>query len=359
MSTAGVSAAGAAGVLELAAAFALPLAFAAGEVASIAVLNASVTVEKETPLDVDPGFLTVTDLNPIDEESYNENLEEHLQSLARDGVQALFASLFTLPTRTSPDGPLAQLPPPITQLPRSKPLPKPKPQTKWEAFAAAKGIQHKIRDKKEWDEERQEWVNRWGRSGKNKQIEEQWITEVPLNAGEITFYHCVVVHTILTLRPDADYDPRKVSRDARKERVAKNEKKHAQNVARAVAASNPREARKNEIEKTLATTRMSTASMGKFDKNLDGEKKIRGIKRKFDPTEKSVSDEAKASVALLSRLESDSKKTRREPQAEESVLNTRKAVRFASKGRGGLAMGRETSGGRGRGGRGRGRGGKR
>ncbi|KAG6845422.1 hypothetical protein H0H87_009329 [Tephrocybe sp. NHM501043] len=308
---------------------------------SHAAKYASVTVEKETPLDVDSGFLTVTDPNPIDEETYNENLEEHLQSLARDGVQALFASLFSLPTRSSPDGPLAQLPPPTTHLPRSKPLPKPKPQTKWEAFAAAKGIQHKIRDKKEWDEERQEWVNRWGRNGKNKQIEEQWITEVPLNA-------------------DADYDPRKVARDARKERVAKNEKKHAQNVARAIAASNPREVRKKEIDKTLATTRISTASMGKFDKKLDGEKKIRGVKRKFDPTEKSVSDEAKASVALLSRLESDSKKTRREPREEESVLNTRKAVRFASKGQGGLALGREsTGGGRGRGGRGRGRGGKR
>jgi hypothetical protein len=30
----------------------------------------SITVEKETPLEVDPGFLSVTDLNPIDEESY-------------------------------------------------------------------------------------------------------------------------------------------------------------------------------------------------------------------------------------------------------------------------------------------------
>jgi len=113
----------------------------------------------------------------------SENLEDHLKSLARDGVQALFSSLFTLPTLPSPDGPLAQLPPPTTQLPRAKPLPKPKPQTKWEAFAAAKGIQKKVREKKVWDEEKQEWVNRWGRDGKNKQVEEQWITEVPLNAG--------------------------------------------------------------------------------------------------------------------------------------------------------------------------------
>lgn len=84
----------------------------------------------------------------------------------------------------------------------------------------------------------------------------------------------------LTVLLDADYDPRKVARDARKERVAKNEKKHAQNVARTNTASNPRDARKRDIEKTLATTRISTASMGKFDKKLEGEKKVRGVKRK-------------------------------------------------------------------------------
>jgi regulator of ribosome biosynthesis len=86
---------------------------------------------------------------------------------------------------------------------------------------------------------------------------------------------------------DVDHDPRKVARDARKERIAKNEKKHVQNVARATGSTgaapsnmHPREARKNDIEKTLATTRISTASMGKFDKKLEGEKKLRGMKRK-------------------------------------------------------------------------------
>lgn len=68
-----------------------------------------------------------------------------------------------------------------------------------------------------------------------------------------------------------------MSRDERKVRIAKNAKQHAQNVARATAASNPR---KREIEKTLATTRVSTASMGKFDKKLEGEKKMKGVKRK-------------------------------------------------------------------------------
>jgi hypothetical protein len=72
-----------------------------------------------------------------------------------------------------------------------------------------------------------------------------------------------------------DHDPRKVARDARKERISKNEKKQQQNITR--ANGNPR---KMEIEKTLATTKISTASMGKFDHQLDGEKKTRGVKRK-------------------------------------------------------------------------------
>ena len=115
-------------------------------------------------------------------------------STARDGAQALIAALFSSPTTSSPDGPLAQLPPPTMQLPRAKPLPKPKPPTKWEQFAKAKGIQKTRRDKKVWDEEKQEWVNRWGWKGANKDKEVQWLTEVPANAGtsNLTF-SCRVV----------------------------------------------------------------------------------------------------------------------------------------------------------------------
>ncbi|KAF9057881.1 ribosome biogenesis regulatory protein-domain-containing protein [Panaeolus papilionaceus] len=280
----------------------------------------SVTVEKETPLEVDAGLLMVTDLNPIDEESYNENREEYLQSLARDGVQALFSSLFSLPTKQSPDGPLAILPAPVYQLPRAKPLPKPKPPTKWERFAAAKGIQKTIRDRKVWDEERQEWVNRWGHNGKNKEVEEQWIHEVPANA-------------------DVDFDPIKAARDARKARVSKNEKQRLQNIARA----GPQQKRKDEIDGTVATARVSTASMGRFDKRLEGEKKLRGVKRKFEPTEASAEAEKKSSLNLLAKMESDSKKMRSVPVDDESVLNVRKAVKFASKGRGGVALARGSS----------------
>ena len=83
---------------------------------------------------------------------------------------------------------------------------------------------------------------------------------------------------------DADFDPSKEARAARKERVAKNDRQRLQNLAQTQkerpTAMGAHVDRKREIDRTLATTRTSTASMGKFDRVLDGEKKLRGVKRK-------------------------------------------------------------------------------
>ncbi|KAJ3569090.1 hypothetical protein NP233_g5285 [Leucocoprinus birnbaumii] len=275
---------------------------------------------------LDPGYLTVTNTEPIDVDLYKCILSQTKTStnISNKTLETLpkssYGALFSLPTTSSPDGPLAILPPPALLLPREKPLPKPKEPTKWEKFAAAKGIQKTKREKKVWDEEKQEWVARWGWKGKNKEAESQWLHEVPANA-------------------DADHDPRKVARDERKARVAKNERQRLQNLAHAAGPSGDR---KKEIDRTLATTRVSTASMGKFDRQLDGEKKPRGIKRKFDPAEASAEQEKKNALTLLSQMDSDSRKMRSGPLTkEEGVLNVRKAIRSASKGQGGVALGRK------------------
>lgn len=72
----------------------------------------------------------------------------------------------------------------------------------------------------------------------------------------------------------------------------------------------------------------------------------------FDPTE---SSETKNSLAIMSTLDGDSKRVKRD--GGDDVLNVRKAIRSASRGRGGVALGRDSGAGtRGRGGK---RGGKR
>ena len=104
-------------------------------------------------LDVDAGFLTMTDPNPIDNESYEyvifsyssnaayspwpkKNLshdrESDLQSTARHGIQLLLAALFNLPTLSSPEGPLVQLPLQQHTSPAPSPYPNQKPPTRWE-----------------------------------------------------------------------------------------------------------------------------------------------------------------------------------------------------------------------------------
>lgn len=89
---------------------------------------------------------------------------------------------------------------------------------------------------------------------------------------------------------DVDFDPRKIARDERKAKMAKNERQHQQNLARAQGESGAASSsaggrelqshRKKDIDRTLAVTRTSTASMGRFDNKLEGEKKLKGVKRK-------------------------------------------------------------------------------
>ena len=111
------------------------------------------------------------------------NLNPHLLVLALTSTSSLLTSLFALPTSPSALGPSVSLPPPDTILPREKPLPKPKPETKWERFAKVKGITHKKREMEVFDEEKQEWVGRWGKGGKSREAEGQWIHEIKPGDG--------------------------------------------------------------------------------------------------------------------------------------------------------------------------------
>ena len=102
---------------------------------------------------------------------------------------------------------------------------------------------------------------------------------------------------------DADHDPIATARKERKDRIDKNKRQNLRNTAEALAA-NPtsttsasttrpgvstlsqaqkktlREARKDELDRSMALSRTATASMGKFDKKIEGEPKIKGVKRK-------------------------------------------------------------------------------
>ncbi|PUU80999.1 ribosomal biogenesis regulatory protein [Tuber borchii] len=180
-----------------------------------------VLVEKPIPLEFDMGNLCAFDTNPLDPTTYSSSLEECLNNAARDCAQALINQvLTTLPMKSAFDGVYAELPDPVTPLPREKPLPKAKEPTKWELFAKKKGIKAKTKDGKlVYDEEKGEWVPKWGYKGKNKDDEGDWIVEVDgkkeRERGE-------------------DRNPRALSREERKDRIKKNERQMKKNEKRAV-----------------------------------------------------------------------------------------------------------------------------
>ncbi|KAH3687793.1 hypothetical protein WICPIJ_001216 [Wickerhamomyces pijperi] len=150
------------------------------------------TVDKPIPVTYDLGNLAVFDSNPLSKESLsrnNANREEYLKSIARDNTQLLINQILSLPMKTTTDSngssgqssniTLVQLPTPTFELPREKPLPKAKEPTKWELFAAKKGIKAKEKSgKMVYDEATGEWVPKWGYKGKNKDLDNQWLVEV-------------------------------------------------------------------------------------------------------------------------------------------------------------------------------------
>lgn len=117
----------------------------------------------EGQLEFDLGNLTASDPSPIDAEEFLANPDTACLDAATKVTQALVAQLFALPSEAADVGRVAQLPPPTTALPRSKALPKPREPTKWEKFAAQKGINQKRKRSREvFDEDTKEYKRRHG-----------------------------------------------------------------------------------------------------------------------------------------------------------------------------------------------------
>ncbi|CAG8600407.1 2177_t:CDS:2, partial [Acaulospora colombiana] len=229
----------------------------------------SINVEKPIPLQFDLGLLAGFDTNAMDEGSLRNNTDSYLKECTRDNTQLLINQIFQLPIDFSQNiGVLAELPEPTTVIPREKPVPKPKPLTRWEKFARSKGIKHRRKDKMIFDKASGEWVPRWGYKGANDDGANDWLIPVPNNA-------------------DPFEDQFAKLREAKKERILKNEKRRRRNAEEAQAMLQPptnnsdtRTARKLELQRQIATSKTATASYGRFDEPLEGEPKMKGVKGK-------------------------------------------------------------------------------
>jgi regulator of ribosome biosynthesis len=127
------------------------------------------------PLTFDEGNLAVFDPAPVSvriEEDFIENctksMAELFERLLRQENSDSLGSLS-----------IKNLPEPLIRLPRSLPIPKPKPLTKWQEFAKKKGIHKPKQGALKFDETRNEWAAAHGkRSAKNKtKLESSWIKD--------------------------------------------------------------------------------------------------------------------------------------------------------------------------------------
>lgn len=224
----------------------------------------------------DPGASTKSSR----EEIVNECLEKGTQL-----VQALANKLFSLPSIPDREGPLVQLPSPITPIPREKHLPRPKPPTKWETFAQKKGIKKRKRSKSVYDEQSGDWKRR---HGYKSAADEDAIPIIEAKPSD-----------------EPGEDPFSRRNGKKKERIQKNQKSQVENLKKAakvdalpstvqLAATSlpitgtkdtPMKVGKHELGYAAGFASSATASIGKFDKKLPGEKvpKHTGKHRKFLP----------------------------------------------------------------------------
>ncbi|KAI5589951.1 hypothetical protein POPTR_005G231000v4 [Populus trichocarpa] len=254
--------------------------------------------------------------------SAREELVAECLSNGTELVQAIVSGVFNLPSTEDIDGPLVKLPPPTTKLPREKPLPKPKPPTRWEQFAKAKGIRNRKKDKVVWDEQTGTWKRRYGYDRVNDDA------DVP------------IIEAKMTDEPGVDPFAKRVAE--KKERVQKNQKNQLQNLKTAAKAgalpshvqlaatalpitgtqAAKKKFTKDELGNVAGLASTATASGGKFDKKLRGEKPVKnqGKHRKFLPVVEGSgigSQEKEQTDRVLSKLISSN---------SHEILNVDKAV---------------------------------
>ncbi|CAO2167530.1 unnamed protein product [Urochloa humidicola] len=218
--------------------------------------------------------------------SSREQLRQECLQKGAELAQAVANALFALPPSEDRDGPIVHLPPPTIRLPREKHLPKPKPPTKWELFAKAKGITKRKKNKREWDEQTQSWKRTYGYDRVNDD------KDIPIIDAKAT--------------DEPGVDPFAQRRQEKKQRVEKQEKNRLENLKKAAKvgalpshiqlaakalpitgtkADLPKKSRKEDLENVAGMASSATASGGKFDEKLPGEKPLKhpGKHRKFLP----------------------------------------------------------------------------
>jgi len=257
--------------------------------------NLSIEVNKQIEIEVDLGNLLAFDQNPLPNNLHSSNIERHVEfeAIARDSTQAIVNKLWACETQTDYDSVIAILPRPTELIPREKPVPKPRPPTKWEEFAKQKGIQKRKKETKVWDETSKSWKYAWGF---RKKFAEKHQKDYDANLQE-------EMDREMGKDEARNKNPNTKKHLNKSERVAKNELNRLRNIARAKKGvvetggvlPPPSMNRKyiplkSESKKALNVATTSTASLGRFTEPLKAEKGRKGASKKLMITDRNAKE---------------------------------------------------------------------
>ncbi|PAV89021.1 hypothetical protein WR25_14960 [Diploscapter pachys] len=268
----------------------------------------STEVQKDVDPMVDVGNLLLIDRQPVTSDS------DELKDRARNNTQLLLNAIWQLERQQVEDAVVAILPAPTYRLPREKIIPQPRQPTKWELYAKAKGIKKRTKDKKKFDDLTGEWKPTYGYRRGNDSTKD-WVIEIPQNAAD----------------PMKDFFEERI--EAKKERVAKNEMQRLKNIAKQLNSTvkkgestdkligvgvNPMEKTKQQVRFAADRARAATASAGKFQETIKGEKPNvkTGKKRKFEPNEGKITEENKRALQIFDKIKAKKIKIIEEKAAE-------------------------------------------
>jgi len=119
------------------------------------------TASREDNLTYDLRHMAAYDIAP--QPSGSSTSEKSALDYARDSVQLLVNQMFGLSKNRIEEGTAVQLPSDdVFRLPRQKPVPKAKPQTRFQKFMEERNMRKRKRSRLVFDEASGDWVPRWG-----------------------------------------------------------------------------------------------------------------------------------------------------------------------------------------------------
>eukprot|EP01147_Barroeca_monosierra_P009280 gene9280-1554_t len=254
-------------------------------------LQGRMDVQRAEEYLIDEGNLLAYDPRPFDAKRLccgAGQADNALKEYSRENVQLLLNAIWKLPVETDADGRFAVLPKLKSKIPREKPVPKQKERTKWEQFAALKGIKKRKEGRMVFDEATKEYRPRWGYKRAGDMSSLPWV-EIPDNA-------------------DPYEDQFQKMKQDKKMRVKKNDEQRLKNIAVARIKSKGlpinRGRIQKELKKAISIGRQSTASAGVFDKDLPGEGKIKkeGKRSKRAPVVGDLQKEKSQALDILSKI---------------------------------------------------------